>query len=200
MVGYDNLKVVIRNEKDFYELTEHELGNRRVLLAFDNDEYNKLIFFEFIKTLDIVNYKYELDNLPSNLESLIFSSFRKYNKPLDSLPFNLKYLLMPTNYELEFNFLPMNLEELILPCGYNNKHNIENLPKRLKRITIDYDKNILESILEFKYLEKITLCHDDSRDNTDIIQEIRNILGENVKNEIKNIRDGIIEIILYKCD
>ncbi len=180
MLTYSNLKVVIRTEQDFYELDENQLGNRRVLLILDNTtNYDKFIFPDWIKKLEIGSYKYDLDNLPNNLETLIL--FSNYNKHLDILPMNLKYLYIDSCYGMPLNYLPTTLEELHI-CDYYIQ-NLVNLPHNLKKITMQYNPIMLQDISHCS-LEKITFLnnHYVNKDNNKdkVIEKVQSIFGNNI--------------------
>jgi len=86
-----------------------------------------------IIVLSMGDYKFPLDNLPSSIEVLSFTS--EYDYPLDNLPINL-YQLEFLNYDSEpiykhpINFLPESVKILKLNNAINQSS--YNLPIKLK--------------------------------------------------------------------
>jgi hypothetical protein len=118
-----------------------------IIIDFANIEPNIIeIDLSFIK------YDFPLNNLPSQIISLILDS--DYNYPLDNLPCNLKQLVLGMKYNQPLEYLPESLEKLYI--GINYSHNLINLPKNLQ--TLILHSNFLKNInLDLPNLEILHL-------------------------------------------
>lgn len=94
-----------------------------------------------------INTMLRLNNLPSNLDSLIIASFFQIN--LDNLPSSIKTLnLKDSFFKFNLDYLPESIEKLHLP-SYGIAYEldeIQNFPKSIKKI---YYKDIYYSLNEF---------------------------------------------------
>ena len=110
--GYDKI-TIIRTTNKFINLPKH------------------------IKSIEIHNYNFPVDNLHDGLLELSFYDF--YNFPLDNLPLTLKKIQVPFDYKYPLDFLPDGLECLDL---FNNYAlSLKNLPSSINEIKIIYGLN-----------------------------------------------------------
>lgn len=90
---------------------------------------------ENIKTIIFeLNFNNTLDNLPKNLENLIFKNNNKFNQPLSNLPITLKNLSLSGDFDQLLDLLPEGILKLKIPKNYNKKLN--DLPSSLVYLEI----------------------------------------------------------------
>ena len=80
------------------------------------------------------NYNVKLDNLPNNVKLINISTLNYYKYPLNNLPSNLEHLIFKTGYHELLDYLPITLKTLII-TGYCNML-LHNLPPSLKKLSV----------------------------------------------------------------
>ncbi len=212
--------IQIHNVAQFNALKEEDYDpdNTSFIIYFTDDKYEKLVFHEWIKNLVIEKYKYELDNLPTNLKKLlVFSSL--YNVVnLDCLPINLKELSLMEQFisGLNFNldYLPENLEYLHIlgrmkKCNlsnlpnnldtlklflYDTEVNLESLPRNLKTLELDSEYKSPLTNLPDK-LEKLSLSSDYEATFTDLPNSLREVVIRNDGSYSEKIKNDVISLL-----
>ena len=104
---------------------------------------NKIVFCED----SIFNHK--IDNLPNGLQYLILGNY--FNQPIDLLPSSLKKLVLGRDFDKSLDNLPNGLEELFL--GFSFSQHLNCLPDSIKKIVV-FDLYIYRDELEKKYLDE----------------------------------------------
>ena len=87
------------------------------------------------------NYNVKLDNLPNNVKLIVINCERQYIHQLNNLPINLEHLIFNTTYNQLLDYLPYGLKTLELnEMCYVELH---NLPSSLKKLSIGCKYNKL---------------------------------------------------------
>lgn len=126
------------------------------------------VYYKFNNVLDEC-----IDNI-SKYPKLIFDDFTyacfsQFNKPVDNLPINLKYLVLESAYNLNIDLLPISMEYLCLGNKFNN--NIDNLSNKLKTLILGNEFN------------KSLNCFPDSVEN--------NVVGNKFDSPIKKLSKSL---------
>jgi len=79
-------------------------------------------------------YQVKLDNLPPNIKYINIYSVYNYIHPLNNLPSNLEHLIFNTNYEVSLDYLPNGLKTLALNGYYSIP--LHNLPSSIKKLSV----------------------------------------------------------------
>lgn len=108
-----------------------------------NENFNKKIDGKLPKTLTHLTFNYNsifnksIDKLPKNLKYLMLG--RYFNQNVDNLPPSLNYLEFRHNFNQKIDNLPKYLETLILGQNFNTQ--ITTLPPYLKNLMFDLNYN-----------------------------------------------------------
>lgn len=153
LVWLSNLKKITWGEKFN---SEFELPNCVEYIEFGK-EYNK-----------------PLNNLPTQLEILLFHSDSNFNQPINNLPNGLKIIYLPSIFSQSLDYLPESLEIIEFYDYSNYNLEINNLPTNLKKISLG--KKFSQTL-----------------DNLPI--NLKNLkIGKNFTHSIDNLPDSITEL------
>lgn len=130
----DDLCIVYKyNENNSNENNSNIHGYRYV--------YNKPICTIYLELLSKCNYlefcpsfNNPIDNLPDNIEFIIFPINSDFNQPINNLPSKLKHLELYDNFNQPLDNLPHGVKTLIINSYYN--HPLDNLPESLENLEI----------------------------------------------------------------
>ena len=131
------------------------------------------------------SYTLLLDNLPSTINSLIFTDDAEYYSSLDYLPLSLENLVLGDQYNYKISKFP-NLKKLVF--GNNYSHSIDNFPDTLLYLDIGESYNITLNNLP-ETLETLIIggCYNNIinfpsslinfiiKENCDYIQDLENL-------------------------
>lgn len=105
-----------------------------------------------------IEFNQPLNYLPNSLEILDFTHKSKFNESLDNLPFGIKKLSLPYNYFNSIDNIPDTIEELII---LSRDTSINKFPSSLKFLSIDIYLVEILNIINFNYLELLTVIDDN---------------------------------------
>lgn len=156
--------------------------------------YNDVIYFDFYFNKPLDNYileilqkvrtiyfgplfSFPIDNIPSNINKIIFSEDSIFNHKIDNLSNGLQYLILGNHFNQRIDLLPSTLKKLVLGRDFNQpldnlpngleelylglcfSHHLTCLPESIRKIVI-FDLYIYRDELEKKYLnEKLQIIN-----------------------------------------
>ena len=80
------------------------------------------------------SFNYNIDNLPSNITSIVFPINSEFNQPINNLPNNLQHLELYDAFNQPLDYLPYGMKTLIINADFN--HPLDNLPASLEHLQI----------------------------------------------------------------
>jgi hypothetical protein len=92
----------------------------KYLCINSNNQYiiNNLV--DSIEELELgYNFNLELNNLPNNIQRIIFYKYSIYDKNLNSLPDSIEFISLPISYDKKILYIPKSLKQI--ECFYDYK-------------------------------------------------------------------------------
>lgn len=103
-----------------------------------NDTPIDPVFIDILKSLNHIefcpSFNHSIDNLPSNITSIVFSINSEFNQPLNNLPSCLQHLELYDAFNHPLDNLPYGLRTLLINADFN--HPLDNLPASLEHLQI----------------------------------------------------------------